>query len=120
MRNPTLFYRLFLIDTSARKATQLCPFVRSGIMHRDFQKYLKADGLGIDYTMLEDYDTATVLHNFLFSQHPYWKSFCERAIESKKSGQLQECLNSAQRIHLDQAQPELIKRIREAIMDRLH
>lgn len=40
-----------------RKAIQICPFVRSGVMHNDFMKHLRPDGLGIDYTKLVDYDT---------------------------------------------------------------
>ena len=38
----------------------LCPFVRSGIMHREFQKYLSSNGMGIDYTKLENYDTQSM------------------------------------------------------------
>jgi hypothetical protein len=55
------FYRLFLIDADERKATQLCPFVTSGKMHRDFQQYLRPDGMGIDYSHLLTYDTAAAL-----------------------------------------------------------
>ena len=59
VRKLELFYKIFLIDPWERKATQLCPFVRSGKMHRDFSKYLRKDGRGIDYAFLENYDTAT-------------------------------------------------------------
>lgn len=59
VRSLETFYKLFLIDPVNRKAVQLCPFVSSGIMHRDFQKLLKPDGLGVDYSKLEDYDTAS-------------------------------------------------------------
>jgi hypothetical protein len=31
VRDLELFYKLFLIDPEARKATQLCPFVKSGM-----------------------------------------------------------------------------------------
>ena len=62
MRPLALFYQLFLIDVQQRKATQLCPFVRSGAMHRDFQKHLRPDGAGIDYTPLQSYDTSAVLN----------------------------------------------------------
>ena len=31
VRDKDLFYKLFLIDPIKRKATQLCPFVKSGI-----------------------------------------------------------------------------------------
>lgn len=55
------FYRLFLINAMERKATQLCPFVRSGKMHRTFQQYLKPDGRGIDYSKLTTFDTAVAM-----------------------------------------------------------
>jgi hypothetical protein len=55
------FYRLFLIDAKERKATQLCPFVRSGKMHREFQQYLKPDGRGVDYSKLATFDTAVAM-----------------------------------------------------------
>eukprot|EP00607_Mallomonas_marina_P008436 CAMPEP_0182424558 /NCGR_PEP_ID=MMETSP1167-20130531/10760_1 /TAXON_ID=2988 /ORGANISM="Mallomonas Sp, Strain CCMP3275" /LENGTH=563 /DNA_ID=CAMNT_0024604443 /DNA_START=430 /DNA_END=2121 /DNA_ORIENTATION=+ len=56
-RTVDLFYKLFLVDTVHRKATQLCPFVKSGIMHQKFTPHLKENRLGIDYTGLEDFDT---------------------------------------------------------------
>ena len=59
VRPLSLFYKLFLIDPVKRTAVMLCPFVRPGIMHRDFQPFLRPDGLGIDYTKLENYNTAT-------------------------------------------------------------
>ena len=55
------FYRLFLINAEERKTTQLCPFVRGGKMHREFVKYLKPNGMGIDYSFLKDFDTAAIL-----------------------------------------------------------
>ena len=58
VRDLSLFYKLFLINPEERKATQLCPFVTSGVMHHEFQKYLRPDHLGIDYAYLEDFDTA--------------------------------------------------------------
>ena len=61
VRDVELYYKLFLINRVDRKATQLCPFVRPGYMHRDFQKFLRSDGLGIDYTHLESYDTRAKL-----------------------------------------------------------
>ena len=60
-RSLSEFYRLFLINADERKATQLCPFVRGGKMHREFVKYLRPNGMGIDYSFLKDFDTASVL-----------------------------------------------------------
>lgn len=61
VRELSLFYKLFLIDAQTRTATQLCPFVKSGIMHRNFQKFLRSDRLGIDYSRLADFDTRKFL-----------------------------------------------------------
>ena len=61
VRDLALFYKIFLIDRIAKKATQLCPLVKSGVMHREFQKYLSPDGMGIDYSYLEDFDTSAEL-----------------------------------------------------------
>ena len=63
VRELSLFYRLFLIDAQKRSAVQLCPFVKSGLMHRNFQKYIRADRLGIDYSKLADFDTRKFLPN---------------------------------------------------------
>ena len=109
VRSKELFYKLFLIDVHQRKATQLCPFVKSGIMHRDFTPYIRQDKLGVDYSKLEAYDTRTVLENHLLSQHPYWKKAIERAIANKDKGGLQYALNNAKRVGLDKKNPELIK-----------
>ncbi|CAM9091058.1 unnamed protein product, partial [Ectocarpus fasciculatus] len=54
-RSVDLFYKLFLIDTRLRTSVQLCPFVRPGHMHKEFQKYLRSDGMGIDYSHLRDF-----------------------------------------------------------------
>ena len=56
-RSLDLFYKLFLIDPVKRESVSLCPFVADGVMHREFQKYLRPDHLGIDYSFLEDFDT---------------------------------------------------------------
>lgn len=61
VRSLDLFYKIFLIEPEKRKATPLCPFVSSGIMHREFQKYLRPDHLGIDYSFLDDFDTRAEL-----------------------------------------------------------
>ena len=61
VRELSLFYKLFLIDAKSRSAVQLCPFVKSGIMHRNFQKFLRTDGLGIDYSRLSNFETKTFL-----------------------------------------------------------
>ena len=57
-RNASLYFKLFLIDRERRQAEPLCPFVRSGAMHHAFQQHLRANGRGIDYQELQDFDTA--------------------------------------------------------------
>jgi hypothetical protein len=115
VRNLSLFYQLFLIDTKDRKATQLCPFVKSGIMHRDFQPHLRPDGLGIDYTSLTTYDTRTKIEEQLFKQHPYWIGEIERHITKKNRVALLDDLSNARRIGLDKKHPELIQKAQEAM-----
>lgn len=115
VRDLSLFYQLFLIDTTARKATQLCPFVKSGIMHRDFQPHLRPDGLGIDYSSLTHYDTRSKIDAHLLKQHPYWIKQLEAAMARQSRGQLQEALSNARRVGLDKKRPELIRQAEEAM-----
>ena len=61
VRKLSTFYKIFLIDPLKRKTIKVCPFVETGIMHKEFQKYLSPDGLGIDYSNLEDFDTKAEL-----------------------------------------------------------
>ena len=78
IRDVEVFYKLFLVDTVKREAQPLCKFVEpgesasqicrgdsipntstrglnldAGRMHRDFTKFLRADGRGIDYSVPE-------------------------------------------------------------------
>jgi len=61
------FYKLFLINPLKRKAVQLCPFVNSGIMHKQFVPMLRSNGMGIDYSdpKILRYNTEQVLNNKL-------------------------------------------------------
>lgn len=61
VRSLDLFYKVFAINVKDRTAVQLCPFVKTGIMHKNFQKHLRANGLGIDYGPLESFDVKKVL-----------------------------------------------------------
>ena len=71
VRKLDLFYKLFLIDAPNRKAVQLCPFVTTGDMHREFQKHLRPDGLGLDYSYLEDFDTKAELERLKQIKGPW-------------------------------------------------
>jgi hypothetical protein len=115
VRTTDLFYKLFLINVTDRKARQICPFVKSGLMHRAFHKYLRLDGLGIDYSNLETYDTKSVLEAFLESQHPYWIGMLKSGMEKKNKGILEEAINNSVRIGLDKKKPELVQQAREVL-----
>merc|ERR1712176_395966 len=53
VRNVTDFYETFGIDIYKKKVQKnLCMFVQSGKMHRDFLKFLSKDGMGIDYSKI--------------------------------------------------------------------
>lgn len=53
VRTPELFYETFGIDVVNKKTEQhLCQFVETGKMHKEFTKFLRPDGMGIDYSMI--------------------------------------------------------------------
>eukprot|EP01038_Epipyxis_sp_PR26KG_P007065 gene7065-9644_t len=104
-----LFYKLFLIDPQKRKATQLCPFVKSGLMHRDFQPFLRPDGNGIDYSHLLEYDTQASLDKHLTGQHPYWERVLQSSIDNRDMESLKEGIDSAIAIGLDKKNLEIVQ-----------
>jgi hypothetical protein len=54
VRTPERFYEIFGIDV-VKKSIQrhLCSFVETGDMHKMFTKYLRPDGMGIDYSKID-------------------------------------------------------------------
>jgi len=53
VRTPEKFYETFGIDVvNKRTEHHLCRFVDSGIMHKDFTKLLRKDGMGVDYSKI--------------------------------------------------------------------
>ena len=110
VRDLSLFYKLFLIDPVARKAVLLCPFVKTGIMHREFTPYLQSNHLGIDYsaTALQQYDTKTKINQQLERQHPYWEQRIREAQQDHNRVALQDAIQNAKRVGLDKKKPELI------------
>jgi len=99
-RELSLFYKIFLIDPVARKTVQLCPFVEGGIMHRDFQPFVKPNGLGVDYSLLADYDTKASLNTHPSASNPYWSRQLERAITNKDAMALTDYLKVYERLGL--------------------
>jgi hypothetical protein len=110
VRDVQLFYKLFLIDTQARKATQLCPFVNSGIMHRDFQPYLRADGNGIDYSYLKDYDTRDVLARRPRKDQPHWAREIDKGMGNGDPAQVRRAIAAAKKIGVYESKPDLKNR----------
>jgi hypothetical protein len=54
VRTPEKFYETFGIDVVNKLAEQkLCQFVSTGIMHKRFMKYLRDDGMGVDYSKVQ-------------------------------------------------------------------
>lgn len=107
MRSIEDFYKLFLIDSKKRTAVQLCPFVKSGKMHNSFQKFLRPDKMGIDYSKLHDFDTWTALDEVFAGQRPGGERLLKEAMASKRAGSLDEALSNAVRIGIDRTNPEL-------------
>mmetsp|Transcript_30630 Transcript_30630/g.64797 ORF Transcript_30630/g.64797 Transcript_30630/m.64797 type:complete len:559 (+) Transcript_30630:67-1743(+) len=53
VRTPELFYETFGIDVVNKVTEQhLCQFVESGRMHKEFTKFIRPDGMGIDYSKI--------------------------------------------------------------------
>ena len=107
VRPLSLFYKLFLIDPVARKAVQLCPFVNSGIMHREFQKFLQPNGLGIDYSHLQTFDTAEVLLADAKRKQPKVIQALRNAMASRDKANLDWAIFSARQINFESLNPEL-------------
>jgi hypothetical protein len=115
VRSPELFYKLFLIDTKNRKSTQLCPFVKSGKMHINFQPYLRKDGRGIDYSHLESFDTMAVIEKVFQGQRPFGEDMLRNAIKLNSREDLTIAVNNAKRIGLDKSNEPLYQRAISAL-----
>ena len=109
------FYKLFLIDPLKRESTQLCPFVKNGAMHRNFQKYLRPDGLGIDYSQLKNFDTARSLEEVFANQRGPGEQLLRSAMNKHDMSQLDWAIENAKRIGIDKVNPALYN---EAVQKR--
>jgi hypothetical protein len=116
VRSIDLFYKLFLIDVVNRKAVPLCPFVKSGKMHREFQKFLRKDGLGIDYSQLESFDTDKSLEGVFSSQRPAGEKLLRDAIRQRDFNALMEAIKNAQRIRLQKSNAALYNDATEMLL----
>ena len=53
VRTPEDFYEMFGVDVVHKKTEQhLCNFVETGKMQREFNKFLRPDGMGVDYSKI--------------------------------------------------------------------
>lgn len=84
-------------------------------MHKDFQKELRPDKLGIDYSHLINYDTAKRIDAQLTRQHPYWEARLREGMKNKDRGVLEEAINNAIRVRLNQKKPELIQQAQQQL-----
>lgn len=103
-----LFYKLFLIDPKAQKAVQLCPFVKSGIMHRQFQPHLRPNKMGIDYSALTNFDTLSHINLQFAKMRPACEASIRAAMKNKRLSDLQFYFTEARRIGLDHTNPKLV------------
>ncbi len=92
------FYKIFLINPITRKAVNLCAFVQSGDMHKDFTRYLKEDKMGIDYSQLESFDTLSRIEEIKRSKYPDCLQQIIRGMKERNKGQLKYAVGYAERI----------------------
>lgn len=115
VRPLSLFYQLFLIDPAQRKAVQLCPFVNSGIMHHDFQPFLRPDGMGIDYSRLTNYDTFSKMESHFAKQYPRFEKLLRDAIGAKNMAALQEHIPAAEKAQFHRHNPDLLAQAKQLL-----
>ena len=77
-------------------------------MHKDFQKLLRPDGLGIDYTTLETYDTNAALDTNARKKLPQIEKSLRNAMAEKDKGVLDYALYLAREIKLERYNPTLM------------
>jgi hypothetical protein len=114
VRSLELFYKLFLINPAKRESVQLCPFVKNGVMHRKFQKHLRPDGLGIDYSKLTHFDTLSSLEETFSAQRPAGEKMLTDAINRKDLPGLEWAIENAKRIRIDKVSPALFDKALKA------
>lgn len=115
VRSVELFFKLFLIDTTAQRSVQLCPFVDKGAMHHNFLKYLRPDGLGIDYSYLENFDTSDLIYAGFEDKRLAAEGKLREAMRAKKLSLIQYHLTEALRVGLERQKPEFIAQVQAMI-----
>ena len=79
-------------------------------MHKEFQKHLRKDGMGIDYSELENFDTTQALENIFKTQRPAGITMINSAIQNKNIDNLRWALENAKRIGIDRTSPDIYKK----------
>lgn len=84
-------------------------------MHKDFQKHLRPDGLGIDYSKLENYNTrqAVLTKARLEGKLNDVEKKLKAIVEMKESGNIEAVLSEAKRWGLDRNTSDLYKRVED-------
>lgn len=84
-------------------------------MHTEFQKYLRKNGRGIDYTALENFDTENSLEEILSKQRKPAEDMLRRNIKSgsNKDG-WDWAMENARRLKIDKTNPELFNEAKRA------
>lgn len=115
VRSLDLFYKLFMIDTNARKSVQLCPFVETGMMHKEFHPYLRPDGLGVNYDKLVDYNTMEHLKPRIQKKLQGLEMKLTTALENNEKGELTEAITAAERAGVGILNPSLMNEAHAAL-----
>lgn len=120
VRPLNLFYSLFLIDPDLHVAAPLCPFVKSGDMHRMFHS--NRDGArgqerGVDYVHCSSADTPCAVQIREYLRQVYKKRLIEYA-EAKNLPALKFAVDCARRVGLHTVHYELMRRT-EALLAAL-
>ena len=104
-----LFYDLFLIDPQKRISVQLCPFVRPGGMHNNFQPFLRSDKLGIDYSKLINFNVRDAIKKSGISKLNECELNLKRMIEEKQIPMIHNAITEALRAGIVETDPLIIQ-----------
>ncbi|KAJ1450173.1 hypothetical protein M885DRAFT_63584 [Pelagophyceae sp. CCMP2097] len=116
VRDVAQFYKTFLVDVEHRTSAPLCKFVKTGVMHVEFSKFLRADRRGVDYMQLEHYDTAAAILTELDTNwRPKARQGLYKALEMGSVGWLANALDEAKRAELATTDPDLVLQVQNAL-----
>lgn len=88
-------------------------------MHHEFQRFLKPNKLGIDYSKLTNFNTMSVISSHLKKQQPFWEKKIQEAIENNNKVGLIEALSTAEAIGLAAAKPDLMRKARAILQSMI-